>query len=75
MQATALHLDSATQHPGRFAFVHSTQKDLPNTLFEPLTTEDDSDELMGVPKVASLWQMKTDAQLAAIPNWQERMQW
>jgi hypothetical protein len=48
---------------------------LPNTLFEPLTTEDDSDELMGVPKVASLWQMKTDAQLAAIPNWQERMQW
>lgn len=48
--------------------------DMPHTLFEPLTTEEDTDEL-AVPKVASLWRMKTDAQLAAIPNWQERMQW
>jgi hypothetical protein len=75
MQPAALHFDSETHRPVVCASVHSTQKDMPNTLFEPLTTEDDSDELMEVPKVASLWQMKTDAQLAAIPNWQERMQW
>lgn len=48
--------------------------DMPHTLFERLEKDDDTDEL-AVPKVASLWRMKTDAQLAAIPNWQERMQW
>jgi hypothetical protein len=28
-----------------------------------------------IPKVAELWRMKTDAELAAVPDWKTRMHW